>query len=206
MALTEQQKQKKAKQKKQKRSAQAHSNSSHILLEKITPHLENPFYECLMPNNLFEAGIGNILVTRLSPTGELAVASFIVDVYCLGIKKVLFKTMPLPEYEKVFKPGIVKSHGDYPFTKLKPACALKLITGAVEYSKDLGFNNHKDYHSLKTIFGTKKLGICWSRYRYGKDKMPYYVKGPNESTADANNIVKTLEKSCGAGNFHFRLS
>ncbi|GFO73997.1 hypothetical protein BPLS_P0384 [Bathymodiolus platifrons methanotrophic gill symbiont] len=81
-----------------------------------------------------------------------------------------------------------------------------MITGAVEYSKGLGINSHKDYHSLKAIFGTKKLGICWSRYRYGKDKMPYYVKGPNESTADANNIVKTLEKSCGAGNFHFRLS
>lgn len=42
-----------------------------------------------MPNNLFEAGIGNILITRLAPTGELAVASFIVDVYCLGVKKAL---------------------------------------------------------------------------------------------------------------------
>jgi len=162
MALTEQKKQKKAKQKKQKRNAQAQSNSSQLLLDKITPFLEHPFYECLMPNNLFEAGIGNILITRLSPKGEVAVASFIVDVYCLGVKKALFKTMPLPEYEKVFKPGILESHGDYPFTKLKPACALKLITGVVQYSKELGFNSHKDYHSLKSIFGEQKLGICWS--------------------------------------------
>lgn len=205
MALTEQQKQKKAKQKKQKRNAQSHSNSAQLLLEKISPCLENPFYECLMPNNLFESGIGNILIARISPQGEVAVASFIVDVYCLGVKKTLFKTMPLPEYEKVFKPGIVQSHGDYPFSKLKPACALKLITGAVEYAKALGFSSHKDYQSLKTIFGEDKLGLCWSRYRYGKDKMPYYVKGPNESTTEANNIVKTLEKSCGGGNFHFHL-
>ena len=113
--------------------------------------------------------------------------------------------MPLPEYQKVFKPGIIESHGDYPFTKLKPACALKLITGAVDYAKDLGFSSHKDYHSLKTIFGEQKLGHCWSRYRYGKDKMPCYVKGPNESTADADKIVATLQKSSGAGNFHFHL-
>ncbi|NYT46472.1 MAG: hypothetical protein H0A75_00925 [Candidatus Methanofishera endochildressiae] len=205
MALTEQQKQKKAKQKKQKRSTQSKSNSAHILLEKVTPHVENPFYECLIPNNLFEAGIGNILITRISDKGEVAVASFIVDVFCLGVKKVLFKTMPLPEYEKVFKPDILKSHGDYPFSKLKPACALKLITGAVDYAKQLGFSSHQDYHSLKAFFGDDKLGFCWSRYHYGKDKMPSYVKGPNESTADANKIIATLEKSCGAGNFHFHL-
>lgn len=205
MALTEQQKQKKSKQKKQKRSTQSKSNSAQLLLEKIKPCLDNPFYECLMPNNLFEAGIGNIIITRVSAQGEVAVASFIVDVYCLGVKKVLFKTMPLPEYEKVFKPDIMKSHGDYPFAKLKPACALKLITGAVEYAKDLGLSSHKDYQSLKTIFGEQKLGRCWSRFRYGKDKMPCYVKGPNESTADADRILKTLEKSCGGGNFHFHL-
>ena len=205
MALTEQQKQKKAKQKKQKRNTQAKSNSAHTLLKKITPYLEYPFYECLMPNNLFESGIGNIIITRITPEGEVAVASFIVDVYCLGVKKTLFKTMPLPEYQNVFKPGIIESHGDYPFTKLKPACALKLITGAVDYAKDLGFSSHKDYHSLKTIFGEQKLGHCWSRYRYGKDKMPCYVKGPNESTADADKIVATLQKSSGAGNFHFHL-
>jgi hypothetical protein len=44
MALTEQQKQKKAKQKKQKRSTQSKSNSAHILLEKVTPHVENPHF------------------------------------------------------------------------------------------------------------------------------------------------------------------
>ena len=205
MALSEQQKQKKAKNKKQKRNTQTKSSSAQLLLDKISPHLENPFYECLMPNNLFEAGIGNILVTRISDKGEVAVASFIVDVYCLGVKKVLFKSMLLPEYEKVFKPGILESHGNYPFAKLKPACALKLITGAVEYAKDLGFSGHKDYHSLRSFFGEQKLGFCWSRYRYGKDKMPSYIKGPNESTSDANKIIATLEKSCGAGNFHFHL-
>ncbi|NOQ63941.1 MAG: hypothetical protein GQ582_05465, partial [Methyloprofundus sp.] len=88
---------------------------------------------------------------------------------------------------------------------LKPACAEKLITGAVDYAKDLGFNPHKDYQALKTIFGEEKLGRCWSRYRYGKDKMPHYVRGPNETTADTDRIVATLTKSCGLGNFHYHL-
>lgn len=205
MALTEQQKQKKAQQKKQKRNSQAKPQATKQLQEKVSAALDNPFYECLMPNNLFDAGIGNILITRLAPNGVITVCSFIVDVYCLGIKNALVKTMPIPEYEKVFKPGIVKSHGGYAFTKIKPACARKLIEGAAQYAKDLGFNPHQDYHSLKMIFGEEKLGFCWSRYHYGKDKMPHYVKGPNESTADANKIVATLEKSCGAGNFHFHL-
>lgn len=205
MALTEQKKQKKAKQKKQKRGTLTKSNNSQLLLDQIRPHLENPFYECLMPNNLFESGIGNILISRLSPKGEIIVGSFIVDVYCLGVKKVLLKTLPMPEYEKVFKPGIIESHGGYSFTKMKPACTKKLIEGAVQYAKGLGFHSHRDYLALKSIFGEEKLGYCWSRYRYGKDKIPCYVKGPNESTADADRIVATLTKSCGAGNFHFHL-
>ncbi len=205
MALTEQQKQKKVKQKKQKRSTQTKLNSSQLLIEKIKPYLENPFYECLIPNNLFESGIGNILISRVSAKGEIIVGSFIVDVYCLGVKKVLLKTVLIPEYEKVFKPGIIESHGGYPFIKIKPACAKKLLEGAVLYAKELGFSPHQDYHALKTMFGEQKLGFCWTRYRYGKDKMPYYVKGPNESYADADRIVATLQRSCGAGNFHFHL-
>ncbi|BCG64258.1 MAG: hypothetical protein methR_P2031 [Methyloprofundus sp.] len=205
MALTEQQKQKKAKQKKVKQKTRTKVDQSQQLQDKIAAYLEFPLYECLIPNNLFEAGIGNILISRVSPQGEVAVCSFIVDVYCLGIKNVLFKTMPIPEYENVFKPGIVKSHGDYAFSKIKPACAKKLIESAAEYAKDLGFSTHENYQSVKTIFGEEKFGRCWTRYRFGKDKMPHYIKGPNESTADANRIVATLNKSCGAGNFHFML-
>lgn len=204
MAITEQQKQKKAKQKKQKRTTQPKSNSSQ-LLEKIKPCIENPIYECLIPNNLFSSGIGNVLITRLSSNGEIAIGSFIVDVYCLGIKQILFKTMPITEYESAFKPNIIKSHGDHPFTTIKPSCAYKLLEGAAQYATALGFAPHKDYAALKTIFGKDHLKRCWSRYRYGKDKLPYYVKGPNESSTDANKIVATLQKSCGPGNFHFHL-
>jgi hypothetical protein len=115
-------------------------------------------YECLIPHNLFAAGIGNMLVSRVSPQGEVAVCSFIIDVYCLGVKQARLKTMPIPEYEKVFKPGIVESHGGYAFTKIKPACAKKLLDGAAQYAKDLGFHSPSSYHALKNIFG-KLWGI-----------------------------------------------
>jgi len=205
MALTEQQKQKKAKQKKLKRSTNTSMHSNQKLQDKITPFLEHPFYECLIPHNLFDAGIGNILITRLSPKGEIIVCSFIIDVFCLGIKKTLVKIIPLPEYESTFKPKIIESHGGYTFSKIKPACAKKLIEGAELYAHELGFSVDKDYPAVKAIFGEEKLGRCWSRYRYGRDKMPYYVKGPNESSIDANKIIATLEKSCGTGNFHYHL-
>ncbi len=205
MALTEQQKQKKSKQKKQKRTAHTNTLPNQRLQNKITPYLEYPFYECLMPHNLFDAGIGNILISRLSPQGEIIVCSFVVDVFCLGIKKTLVKTMSFPEYESTFKSGMIESHGGYTFSNIKPACAKKLIEGAELYAKKLGFSADKDYPVVKSIFGEEKLGRCWSRYRYGRDKMPYYVKGPNESSMDANKIIATLEKSCGASNFHYHL-
>jgi len=205
MALTEQQKQKKALKKKQQRKSTDKETPSQLLINKIKPYVEHPFYECLMPHNLFDTGIGNLLITKVTPQGEIAVCSFIVDVYCLGVKQVLFKTLSLPEYENIFKPSIMQSHGGYTFQKIKPACAKKLIEGAVAYANKLGLATHKDYPALNTIFGEEKLGRCWTRYRYGKDKMPYYVKGPNESSAESKKIIQTLEQSCGLGNFHFHL-
>jgi len=205
MALTEQQKQKKALKKKQQRKTITKESTPQQLLNKIQPYVEHPFYECLMPHNLFDTGIGNILISKMTPQGEIAVCSFIVDVYCLGIKQVLFKTLSLPEYETIFKPSITESHGGYTFQKIKPACAKKLIEGAVNYASELGLPTHKDYPALKAILGEEKLGRCWTRYRYGKDKMPHYVKGPNESSLESKKIIQTLEKNCGLGNFHFHL-
>ena len=38
-----------------------------------------PIYACLVPDNLFELGLGNVVLSRSLPSGDLAVAGFLLD-------------------------------------------------------------------------------------------------------------------------------
>jgi hypothetical protein len=50
-----------------------------------------PIYECLVPANLFERGIGNLIFSRSLPDGRMALATFLLDVFCLGGQEYLFR-------------------------------------------------------------------------------------------------------------------
>jgi hypothetical protein len=45
-----------------------------------------PIRESLVPANLFQQGIGNLLFNRSLPDGRLALGAFLLDVLCLGVK------------------------------------------------------------------------------------------------------------------------
>src|ERR1700683_3998286 len=59
-----------------------------------------PIHQCLVPANLFEQGIGNLVFTRLLPDGRIILAIFLLDVFCLGAKNSFLSIVPKPEYER----------------------------------------------------------------------------------------------------------
>ena len=38
---------------------------------------------------------------------------------------------------------------------------------------------------------------------FGHDGKPYFISGPHDSPSRCQQIIKTLERSCGQGNYHF---
>ncbi|MCD4652600.1 hypothetical protein K8T06_01550, partial [bacterium] len=123
--------------------------------------------------------------------------------YCLGVKNALFKVVSESEYEKTLKPQLMHIDDDQSFEKIDSACARKLVEGAVSYAKELGFSPHKDYRSVKKIFGNIDSDACPTNYIYGKDGKPYYVRGPNESEIQAKRIINQLQEKCGEGNYDY---
>src|SRR5690348_2839382 len=45
-----------------------------------------PIYRCLLQNAMFETGEGILLLVRGTPRGGFTVGSFLLDIYCLGVK------------------------------------------------------------------------------------------------------------------------
>ena len=198
MAISAQQRQKKLAKKKQKRKD---------VVRKVTPSMKKakayagyPIHECLIPNDLFTTGIGELVVTRRLPSGDIAMSAFVTDVFCLGVKNAMFMVMPESEYEYKIK-NRMSAGGERHFEKLHQSCAKKLLDGLVDYAKELGFNPHPDYKNANELFGTIDASVCPVKYTYGKDGKPFYMNGPYESLAESQRIIKTLTNKCGADGF-----
>lgn len=158
-----------------------------------------PIGDCLVPNSLFKEGIGHVMLTRLLPHGEIAVAGFLVDTYCLGVKSALYRVISPAEYD--YYRGQIEAHT--PLERVHPSCLRKLVEGAVRYARDLGFPPHPDYARAAQLFGDIDAAACPVRYAYGKDGQPFYVSGPNESAAQSRKIIDTLARRLGPDGFHY---
>jgi hypothetical protein len=204
MALSAKQRQKKLERKNKKRKQhRKYPGASRLLRDKAENYTRFPIHECLVPDGLFETGLGNVIVTRQTQQGTIAISAFVVDVYCLGVKNALFKVSNEYDYEHTIKPRLIQSHEGQYFESLHQACAKKLIEGAIHYAEELGFSPHRDYHNAKNIFGDIDASVCPVKYTYGKDGKPFYIRGPNESSNQASKIIDQLHTRCGEGNYNY---
>lgn len=204
MANNSKNKQKKlAKQKKKRMAKKKVLSAIKTLGNKPLAYAKFPIHECLVPDGLFANGIATVLVSRHASNGSIAVSAFVVDSYCLGVKNAMFRVLNEASYENELKPSLLNSHEGQTFENVHPSCTKKIINGAVAYAKALGFSPHKDYHNAIKLLGNIKSTACPVAYQYGKDGMPFYISGPNESPAQAQKIVKQLAQKCGEGNYHY---
>jgi tetratricopeptide (TPR) repeat protein len=158
-----------------------------------------PIYACLVPDNLFELGLGNVVLSRSLPSGDLAVAGFLLDVYCLGVKNAFYLVSSPEDYAL----NMSRYGEDVRYERVHQSCLRKLVEGAVEYARELGFTPHPDYARAAKLFGDIEAAACPERYIYGKDGKPLYVSGPYETPAQSCRILDTLAQRLGSEGFHF---
>lgn len=159
----------------------------------------HPIHECLMSGDLFETGLGHVIVSRRVGAG-VAAGFFLVDVYCLGVKDAAFSLYTPGEYEAALDRLTTRQ-----LREIEPACARKLIEGAVAYAGNLGIRPHKDYYKAAPILGDLDTDRCSQDFEYGKDGLPLYIPGPYDSPARITLIRRILEDRCGRDGYHFIL-
>lgn len=198
MAISDKQKQKKLLKKKQKRASVVKAVQTWGNKTSAISCAAYPLYECVVPTNLFELGIGEIFISKRLPDGDLGISAFIVDVFCLGVKNAFFRVMTEEQYNEI-KQSI--THSGRNLEPIHQSCAKKLLHGAVEYAKSLGFNAHPDYKKAAPLFGNIDADACPVHYDYGKDGKPLYIRGPHETLSEAEKIVNKLYAQCGEDGF-----
>jgi hypothetical protein len=152
---------------------------------------------------LSKNGFGHVAVARFKLSGDAEVGVFLVDVYCLGVKDAYFARVSELEYNSKILAGIAETGGGK--ESLGPACARKLIEGAVQYAQGLGLAPHPDYKKACRVLGGIRPEDCERTFTYGKDGKPLFVQSPNDSPEFVERVMETLTRRLGKDGFHYIL-
>lgn len=142
-----------------------------------------PIHECLVPKDLFEVGIGNIVFSRKMSSEEIVLSSFLIDTCYKGVAITYSGQFTKMHYESVTN----KKHPT--LMSVTPSYVRKLVEGAVEFARKSGVEPHKDYAKTSKIFGNIDASECKEDFEFGKDGKPYIVPERYDSNSS---LTKTL--------------
>jgi hypothetical protein len=181
----------KAKRKEKKTQLSQHDTIAHRALLKIIETC--PVYEALVPSSLWTQGLGNLIISRKLPDGRIAAAIILVDVYCLGVKNASFATL----YPSQYRSQVVKMNEQYEFNRVSPESFAKLIHEAIAYAAQFGFKPHPDFAECAHLLANLDHQSATDQYTFGKDGKPLYIRGPHESFARAQEIMRIITTAGG---------
>jgi hypothetical protein len=198
MAKNEARRQKQLAKKKAKREekrSQIARQTSHDPTIRLASAAAWPIVETLIPVDLWEQGIGNLILARRHPTGQIAAAVFLVDVWCLGSKNAYWNILPESEYRAQVRK--LEKRGE--LQNAAPEYFAKLVHDAVEYAQSFGFPPHPDYRHARMLLQGIDASLCSEKFEFGKDGKPLYVAGPY----DSEEKIKTIMHRLGEGRGEF---
>jgi len=159
-------------------------------------------YEAFIEKGWGETGLAHLIVSRVRDNGYADLGTFLVDLHCLGVKDAAFGAdFYETELEQFVKDRIPEDFRE----RMHPACAKKLIEGALEYAKSLGFAPHRDYRKARRVLSGIDASLCPREFTYGRDGRPCYTRGPDDSDERVERILQILEARCGADGFDYMI-
>jgi hypothetical protein len=170
------------------------------LADRMTAAAKYPPLDAWIADVFYTEGMGQVLISRELPDHSVAVAVFLVDRYCLGVKNAFSEVLNRSSYDARF---VHEMRSQFPAGNVSPSCARKVVEAAVAYAGNLGFAPHPDYNKAKLLFGAVDAAECTEEFEFGKDGKPFYVAGPNDTLQRTRQIVSILHSKCGPDGFNY---
>jgi hypothetical protein len=195
-------------QKKQERKAARRKEKKHLqvreqnvgLPEWLSAAAGFPVLHSWISDTTETEGIGTVILSRELPDGRVAVATFLVDRYCLGVKDAFAMILGRATYNEKYARGL---RSRMPMRDAPPADVRKLVEDAAAYARSLGIAPHPDYPKVALLFGPVDAAESTAQFEFGKDGKPFFVAGPHDSPERCRQILSILSNTCGPGRFDY---
>lgn len=159
-------------------------------------------YEAFIEKSWRTSGLTQILVARIRDDGRVDIGFFLVDFWCLGVKDAfLIDDGGEADFVELLTERLPENYRE----RLHPACAKKMIDGAIAYAETLGFAPHRDYRKARRALSGLDGAACPETFTFGHNGRPCYVEGPEEAPERTDRILAILEARCGPDGFDFEL-
>jgi len=160
-------------------------------------------YEAFIEKSWRESGITQLIVARIRDNGSADIGFFLVDFWCLGVKDAFLHD---DGSESLLRDLLAERLPEEFRERFHPACAKKMIEGAIAYAELLGFAPHRDYRKARRALTGLDASACPETFTFGRDGKPFFVEGPNDSGERTSRILAILEARCGVEGFDFELA
>ena len=156
------------------------------------------FYECLINEDWQKSGLAIVSICKKMPSGNFVTGTYLLDIYCLGLKNTLYKfNMSELEYQEFIEKSYANSVG---VEEYDTDFVHNLIYGAIDYAADLGFTPQKDFKVTEYLLNPDLISDDIDKIEFGKDGQPLFIEGPNDNAAL---IINKLNETVGEGNYHY---
>jgi hypothetical protein len=180
----------------QKRRAEALEAS---LPARVLRAAHAPLQHCFLTESVFDIGMGTLVLARGATPHHIALSSFLIDVFCLGIKDVMFESVE----SEFFEMYMDATDAGSPMVSVDPSYARKLLRDLAAWSRSIGFAPHRDFAAVERVFGDVSADASDAGFRFGRDGKPVYIPGPNDTAPLIQRRIQQLQKYLGDGGFGF---
>jgi hypothetical protein len=114
---------------------------------------EYPLMGCWIMADWKESGITPVIVARQQPEERIIFGSFLVDIYCLGVKNAFWKIdMPVNQFTRNL-PDLCGGNPE----QCQASLAHEIVYGSIEYARKYGFEPHRDFARASLILDPPEL-------------------------------------------------
>lgn len=157
-------------------------------------------HEAFVQKEWQETGLAQVLVVRHDESGLVDFAFFLVDFWCLGVKDTFHENdVPVAEFNNLLQERLPEDFQE----RIHPACAKKLIEGAISYAEQFGFSPCRDFRKSRKILSPIDASICPTEFSFGRDGKPCYVEGTLDTPERVDKVLSILEAHCGLDGFTY---
>jgi hypothetical protein len=132
-----------------------------------------PIQHCFLTESVFDIGMGTLILARGATRHHLALSSFLIDVFYVGIKDVIFESVD----NEVFEMYMEATDAGSPMISVDPSYARKLMRDLASWSQSIGFAPHRDFAAVERMFGDTSAEASDAVFRFGRDGKPMYIPG-----------------------------
>jgi hypothetical protein len=161
-----------------------------------------PIQYCFLTEEIFEIGIGTLVLARSATPHHLVLSSFLIDVFCLGIKDVMFESVD----SEFFSMYMDATDAGSPMVAVDPSDCRKLLRDLAAWSQSIGFAPHRDFAAVERIFGDVNADASEAAFQFGRDGKPVYIPGPNDTASLIRRRIAQLQKCLGNDGFGFEIA